>query len=125
MTGQLDMGPKGPTKLALAQDGIDFAAVSLQPIPAGEYVPLLFTARNLSMETNGAGELRGMYEVPSYRGATFMDPKVRMTSIFFWQRSIYRACLRQRRVPAPRAGTSRERDEQQTEAAGTACIRDR
>jgi hypothetical protein len=71
------MGPRGPTKLALNQDGIDFAAVSLQPIPAGEYVPLLFTARNMSLETNGSGpELRGSYDVPSYRGATFMDPKV-------------------------------------------------
>jgi photosystem II oxygen-evolving enhancer protein 1 len=79
MTGKLDMGPQGPTKLALEQDGIDFAAVSLQPIPAGEYVPLLFTARNLNLETNSAGELRGMYDVPSYRGATFMDPKVTTT----------------------------------------------
>jgi photosystem II oxygen-evolving enhancer protein 1 len=77
MTGKIDVGSSGLTKLALNKDGIDFAAVSLQPIPAGEYVPLLFTARNLTAEASaGGGELRGMYDVPSYRGATFMDPKV-------------------------------------------------
>lgn len=78
MTGKIDVGSSGLTKLALNKDGIDFAAVSLQPIPAGEYVPLLFTARNLTAEASaGGGELRGMYDVPSYRGATFMDPKGR------------------------------------------------
>jgi photosystem II oxygen-evolving enhancer protein 1 len=76
MTGKVDVGSNGLTKLALNKDGIDFAAVSLQPIPAGEYVPLLFTARNLTAEATAAGDLRGMYDVPSYRGATFMDPKV-------------------------------------------------
>lgn len=76
MTGKIDVGSSGLTKLALNKDGIDFAAVSLQPIPAGEYVPLLFTARNLSAEAAAGGVLRGMYDVPSYRGATFMDPKV-------------------------------------------------
>jgi hypothetical protein len=124
MTGKLDMGPKGPTKLALEQDGIDFAAVSLQPIPAGEYVPLLFTARNLSLETNSAGELRGMYDVPSYRGATFMDPKVCL-SLFevFWRSSIRRACLRQRRAPAPRVVTGLELDKQLPAAPCTASTR--
>lgn len=78
MTGKLDMGSNGPRSLALNQDGIDFAAVSLQPIPAGEYVPLMFTARNMSLQSDpAAGELRGDYTVPSYRGATFMDPKGR------------------------------------------------
>ncbi|KAF6255881.1 oxygen-evolving enhancer protein [Scenedesmus sp. NREL 46B-D3] len=67
MTGKIDVGSSGLTKLALNKDGIDFAAVGV--------VPLLFTARNLSAEAAAGGVLRGMYDVPSYRGATFMDPK--------------------------------------------------
>jgi hypothetical protein len=37
----------------------------------------MFTARNMNLQSDpAAGELRGDYTVPSYRGATFMDPKV-------------------------------------------------
>lgn len=80
ITGEMDISSSGrPSKLQLNEDGIDFAAVSLQPQPAGEYVPLLFTARNMDLRLDGStGQLRGEYDVPSYRGTTFMDPKVCM-----------------------------------------------
>lgn len=75
MTGKLDVSKNGPSKLRLNEDGLDYAPVSLQRIPAGEYVPLMFTARNMVLE-GANGELRGTYTVPSYRGSAFMDPRV-------------------------------------------------
>jgi photosystem II oxygen-evolving enhancer protein 1 len=56
-------------------DGIDYAATTVQ-LPGGERVPFLFTVKNL----NAKGTLDafgGEFVVPSYRGATFLDPKGR------------------------------------------------
>ncbi len=55
-------------------DGIDYAPVTVQ-LPGGERVPFLFTVKQL----NAKGTLdsfSGDFNVPSYRGATFLDPKV-------------------------------------------------
>lgn len=76
MTGRIDVGATGPKQLTLNEDGLDYAAVSLQPIPAGDYIPLMFTARNMNVKGDN-GELQGSYFVPSYRGSSFMDPRVR------------------------------------------------
>lgn len=56
-------------------DGIDYAATTVQ-LPGGERVPFLFTIKEL----NAKGTLStfgGDFTVPSYRGATFLDPKGR------------------------------------------------
>lgn len=56
------------------EDGIDYAAVTVQ-LPGGERVPFLFTVKEL----NAKGSLDGFggdFTVPSYRGSSFLDPKV-------------------------------------------------
>lgn len=56
------------------EDGIDYAAVTVQ-LPGGERVPFLFTVKEL----NAKGSLEGFggdFTVPSYRGSSFLDPKV-------------------------------------------------
>merc|ERR1719213_1336948 len=57
------------------QDGIDYAATTVQ-LPGGERVPFLFTVKDL----NASGNLEsftGDFNVPSYRGSSFLDPKGR------------------------------------------------
>ena len=53
-------------------------------LPGGEQVPFLFTIKNLVAKTdaginkiNTSTDLRGTFNVPSYRGAVFLDPKGR------------------------------------------------
>ena len=56
------------------EDGIDYAPVTVQ-LPGGERVPFLFTVKEL----NAKGTLDGFggdFTVPSYRGSSFLDPKV-------------------------------------------------
>lgn len=56
------------------EDGIDYAPVTVQ-LPGGERVPFLFTVKEL----NAKGSLDGFggdFTVPSYRGSSFLDPKV-------------------------------------------------
>ena len=56
------------------EDGIDYAPVTVQ-MPGGERVPFLFTIKEL----NAKGSLEGFggdFVVPSYRGSSFLDPKV-------------------------------------------------
>ena len=56
------------------EDGIDYAPVTVQ-LPGGERVPFLFTIKEL----NAKGSLEGFggdFVVPSYRGSSFLDPKV-------------------------------------------------
>ncbi len=68
------------------QDGIDFQAITVQ-MPGGERVPFLFTIKNLVATTqpgaeslNTSTDFEGEFKVPSYRGATFLDPKGRGTA---------------------------------------------
>jgi photosystem II oxygen-evolving enhancer protein 1 len=56
-------------------DGIDYAATTVQ-LAGGERVPFLFTVKNLEAKGD-AGQFLGQFDVPSYRGATFLDPKGR------------------------------------------------
>jgi hypothetical protein len=75
MTGTLKVDGSGNVELQ-ETDGIDYAATTVQ-LPGGERVPFLFTVKNL----NAKGTLDafgGEFVVPSYRGATFLDPKVRI-----------------------------------------------
>ena len=56
------------------EDGIDYAAVTVQ-LPGGERVPFLFTIKEL--EAKGTADaFGGEFVVPSYRGSSFLDPKV-------------------------------------------------
>merc|ERR1711924_240562 len=57
------------------EDGIDYAATTVQ-LPGGERVPFLFSVKDL----NASGNLEsftGDFNVPSYRGSSFLDPKGR------------------------------------------------
>ena len=63
--------------------GMDFQPITVQ-LPGGEQVPFFFTMKNLvattqpGLETiNTSTDFSGDYNVPSYRGATFLDPKGR------------------------------------------------
>lgn len=56
-------------------DGIDYAATTVQ-LSGGERVPFLFTIHNLAAKGD-AGQFLGQFDVASYRGATFLDPKGR------------------------------------------------
>jgi photosystem II oxygen-evolving enhancer protein 1 len=56
-------------------DGIDYAATTVQ-LAGGERVPFLFTVKNMEAKGDGS-QFLGQFDVPSYRGATFLDPKGR------------------------------------------------
>jgi len=74
MTGTLKVGGDGSAEL-IEEDGIDYAATTVQ-LPGGERVPFLFTVKQF----NGKGKLdaiKGDFNVPSYRGSSFLDPKGR------------------------------------------------
>jgi photosystem II oxygen-evolving enhancer protein 1 len=65
------------------KDGLDFQAITVQ-LPGGEQVPFLFTVKNLVAQSqpdlisiNTSTDFEGDFKVPSYRGATFLDPKGR------------------------------------------------
>ncbi|KAG2284666.1 hypothetical protein Bca52824_055886 [Brassica carinata] len=62
------------TKL-MTQDGIDYAAVTVQ-LPGGERVPFLFTVKQLDA-SGKPDNFTGKFLVPSYRGSSFLDPKGR------------------------------------------------
>lgn len=81
---------QGPLKPAsdgsltfVEQDGIDFQAITVQ-LPGGEQVPFMFTIKNLVAKSqpgldgiNTSTDLKGSFKVPSYRSASFLDPKGR------------------------------------------------
>ena len=78
MNGQFKVDGSGNVELK-EEDGIDYAAVTVQ-MPGGERVPFLFTVKEL----NAKGTLDGFggdFVVPSYRGSTFLDPKVSFLSL--------------------------------------------
>lgn len=63
--------------------GIDFQAITVL-LPGGEEVPFLFTVKGLTAKSqpditaiNTSTDFKGDYNVPSYRGSSFLDPKGR------------------------------------------------
>lgn len=73
MSGTFKVDSNGKVEFQ-EEDGIDYAPVTVQ-LPGGERVPFLFTVKEL----NAKGSLDGFggdFTVPSYRGSSFLDPKV-------------------------------------------------
>lgn len=60
------------------EDGIDYAPTTVQ-LPGGERVPFLFTVKQLSAKGT-LDNFGGEFNVPSYRGSSFLDPKGRGAS---------------------------------------------
>ncbi len=64
-------------------DGIDFQPITVK-LPGGEEVPFLFTIKNLVAQTSAgldsittSTDFQGEFDVPSYRGALFLDTRGR------------------------------------------------
>ncbi|PSC73651.1 33kDa oxygen evolving of photosystem II isoform A [Micractinium conductrix] len=74
MVGTVTVGRDGTIELK-EKDGIEFAPATVK-IRGGEMVPFLFTVKNLDLKGPADG-FAGQFDVPSYRGATFMDPQGR------------------------------------------------
>jgi len=82
ITGNLEFNEDG-TLTFTEEDGIDFQAITVL-LPGGEEVPFLFTVKGLVAKSQGnassintSTDFEGSYNVPSYRGAVFLDPKGR------------------------------------------------
>jgi photosystem II oxygen-evolving enhancer protein 1 len=80
--GSLDLDDNGVLTFT-EEYGIDFQPITVL-LPGGEQVPFLFTVKELVASTepgvtgiNTSTDLEGDYDVPSYRGSTFLDPKGR------------------------------------------------
>merc|ERR1712072_1508717 len=74
MSGKMKIGGDGKVTF-VEEDGIDYAPTTVQ-LPGGERVAFLFTVKQL----NAVGTLdnfTGEFNVPSYRGSSFLDPKGR------------------------------------------------
>merc|ERR1712224_115643 len=74
MSGKMKIGGDGKVSF-VEEDGIDYAPTTVQ-LPGGERVAFLFTVKQL----NSSGSLEsfgGEFNVPSYRGSSFLDPKGR------------------------------------------------
>lgn len=56
-------------------DGIDYAATTVK-LGGGQLVPFLFTVKDFEVKGDGQ-QFIGQFNVPSYRGSTFLDPKGR------------------------------------------------
>lgn len=76
MEGKFIVGSDGSVRMT-EEEGLDFAAVTVQ-MPGGERVPFLFTVKDLDAKGKSDGPIAGQFLVPSYRGSTFLDPKVRL-----------------------------------------------
>jgi len=74
MTGSFKVGSDGSIALK-ESDGIDYAATTVQ-LAGGERVPFLFSVKNLDAKGSN-NQFGGDFDVPSYRGASFLDPKGR------------------------------------------------
>lgn len=76
--------PSGDGSLTFTEtDGFDFQAATVL-LPGGDEVPFLFTVKSLvatsqpgSTTINSSTDFEGKFRVPSYRGASFLDPKGR------------------------------------------------
>merc|ERR1712196_418211 len=74
MSGKMKISVDGKVSF-IEEDGIDYAPTTVQ-LPGGERVAFLFTVKQLS--TSGTLEnFGGEFNVPSYRGSSFLDPKGR------------------------------------------------
>jgi photosystem II oxygen-evolving enhancer protein 1 len=74
MSGKMSIGSDGKVSFK-EEDGIDYAPSTVQ-LPGGERVAFLFTVKQLE----ATGDLKlfdGNFNVPSYRGSSFLDPKGR------------------------------------------------
>jgi photosystem II oxygen-evolving enhancer protein 1 len=65
------------------EEGIDFQPITVQ-VPGGEQFPFFFTIKSFTGKTesgftaiNSSVDFEGKFNVPSYRGAGFLDPKGR------------------------------------------------
>jgi len=74
MTGSFKVGNDGSIELKEA-DGLDYAATTVQ-LAGGERVPFLFSMKGLNAKGTNS-QFAGEFDVPSYRGASFLDPKGR------------------------------------------------
>lgn len=72
--GSMKVGSDGSIEFK-EKEGMDFQPVTLQ-LPGGSRVPFLFTVKALNA-TGNVSEFSGPYDVPSYRGSSFLDPKMR------------------------------------------------
>merc|ERR1712007_160136 len=74
MSGKMKIGSDGSVSF-VEEDGIDYAPTTVQ-LSGGERVPFLFTVKQLN--TSGSlDSFGGEFNVPSYRGSSFLDPKGR------------------------------------------------
>lgn len=80
--GSITIDENGVLKLT-EKDGIDFQNITVQ-LPGGEQVPFFFTIKKLVAQTepgfssvNSSTDFVGKFKVPTYRGASFLDPKGR------------------------------------------------
>ncbi|MFB2646628.1 photosystem II manganese-stabilizing polypeptide [Raphidiopsis sp. BLCC-F218] len=80
--GDLTINPDNSLTF-VEKDGLDFQAITVK-LPGGELVPFLFTIKDLVAQTqpnstsiNTSTDFEGKFKVPSYRGASFLDPKGR------------------------------------------------
>ncbi|ACK68250.1 photosystem II manganese-stabilizing protein PsbO [Rippkaea orientalis PCC 8801] len=82
ITGKITVSDDGVLTF-LEEGGIDFQPITVQ-LPGGEQEPFFFTIKSLVGKTgpgftsiNSSTDFEGQFKVPSYRGATFLDPKGR------------------------------------------------
>merc|ERR1712093_494657 len=74
MSGKIKIGGDGKVSF-VEEDGIDYAPTTVQ-LPGGERVAFLFTVKQLNA-TGSLDNFTGEFNVPSYRGSSFLDPKGR------------------------------------------------
>merc|ERR1719356_137426 len=74
ISGKLKLGSDGKVTFE-EEDGIDYAPTTIQ-LPGGERVAFLFTVKQLKA-SGSLSNLAGEFNVPSYRGSSFLDPKGR------------------------------------------------
>ena len=82
VSGDLTFQPDGSLTFT-EKSGMDFQPITVQ-MPGGERVPFLFTIKSLVATTptpikkiNTSTDFEGKFQVPSYRGSVFLDPKGR------------------------------------------------
>lgn len=74
MSGKMKIGGDGSVSF-LEEDGIDYAPTTVQ-LPGGERLAFLFTVKQLAA-SGSLDAFSGEFNVPSYRGSSFLDPKGR------------------------------------------------
>merc|ERR1712100_578047 len=74
MSGRMKVGGDGKVSF-VEEDGIDYAPTTVQ-LPGGERVAFLLTVKQLNA-TGSLENFGGEFNVPSYCGTSFLDPKGR------------------------------------------------